>query len=188
MPDDLSPLQPAELSEPSAAVVAVPIALQPPLANQQTTTVNVFQQPGFPMPMVFKNAGPGYLIRTVWYLLVGWWLSGVLMFVAAVCIMSVIGLPLALALVNRLPAVLTLRPTTRRLTLAMEADGSVEYTLRDALQRPLWQRAVYFALVGWWAAIVAMMIAWFLSLTIVGLPLALMVLNRLPAVLTLRVN
>jgi uncharacterized membrane protein YccF (DUF307 family) len=128
------------------------------------------------------------LVRTVWYLFIGWWLSGLLISVAAVCILTVVGLPLALALINRLPGVLTLRPSTRRLVAGVNADGSRHYSLMEAQQRPMWKRALYFVLVGWWVAILSMSIAWLLSITIIGLPLALMMLNRIPEATTLRRN
>jgi uncharacterized membrane protein YccF (DUF307 family) len=159
--------------------------------NGPAATVNVYQQ-NYPahaqQAIVMKNAGPGILIRTVWYLFVGWWLSFWVMVLAGICILSVIALPLGLALVNRLPAVMTLRPSTRRITSAVNALGETELTLREAQQRPMLHRAVYFVFVGWWASIAAMIVAWFLSVTIIGLPLGLMVLNRLPEITTLRRN
>ena len=128
------------------------------------------------------------LVRTVWYLCVGWWLSGFVMFVAGCFIVTIVGIPLGLALVNRLPGVLTLRPATQTLMATGAVDGSLQYALHGAKQHPMWQRALYFIFIGWWASLLAMTIAWFLSVIIIGLPLALMMLNRLPAITTLRRN
>ena len=53
---------------------------------------------------------------------------------------------------------------------------------------PFLIRVLYFFLFGWWATGVWILAAWFLNLTIVGLPLGLWMLNRVPQVLTLRVQ
>ena len=45
---------------------------------------------------------------------------------------------------------------------------------------------LWFALVGWWAGELWMAAAWFLTLTIVGAPLAVTMLNMLPQVIALR--
>ena len=55
-------------------------------------------------------------------------------------------------------------------------------------QRSLLLRVVYFVLVGWWAALIWMTIAYFLCLTILLLPVGVMMLNRLPEVFTLHRN
>jgi uncharacterized membrane protein YccF (DUF307 family) len=176
---------------PSAAVVQVPAPGMPAQAATHGTTVNVYQQnypQQYAQPMVITKQGPGMLIRTAWYIFIGWWLSGILMFAAGACIVSVILLPVGLALVNRLPAVMTLRPATQRAITTLNADGTLRVHLTEAAQRPMWQRALYFAFVGWWASLLTMAAAYFISLTIIGIPLALMILNRLPVVTTLRRN
>jgi uncharacterized membrane protein YccF (DUF307 family) len=47
-------------------------------------------------------------------------------------------------------------------------------------------RALYFIIFGWWAGIIWSLIAYVLCLTIIGLPIGLMMFNRLPQVLTLK--
>ena len=47
-------------------------------------------------------------------------------------------------------------------------------------------RVFYFLLIGWWLSGVWMLLAWFLGLTIIGLPLTIMMYDRVPAVTTLR--
>jgi uncharacterized membrane protein YccF (DUF307 family) len=52
-------------------------------------------------------------------------------------------------------------------------------------QRSLVIRAVYFVFVGWWASLIWANVAVLASLTIIGLPVAIWMLNRLPYVTSL---
>jgi uncharacterized membrane protein YccF (DUF307 family) len=47
-------------------------------------------------------------------------------------------------------------------------------------------RAIWFIFIGWWASAVAIGVAYFLCAIIIGLPLAFMIFNQLPLILTLR--
>ena len=51
---------------------------------------------------------------------------------------------------------------------------------------PLLLRILYFFLFGWWATGVWILVAWLLNITVIGLPLGVWMLNRVPQVLTLR--
>lgn len=130
----------------------------------------------------------GLFVRALYYVFVGWWLSGLMMFAAGVCIASVVLLPAGLAMVNRLPQVMTLRPRSIAVNAATLADGSMQYTVGSAQQRSMLVRTIYFCLVGWWAGMFVMFAAWVLSVLIVTMPLGLMLLNRVPAAVTLRRN
>ena len=45
---------------------------------------------------------------------------------------------------------------------------------------------IWFALIGWWAVQAWAAIAWFLCVTIIGMPLGVMMLNNLPKIIALR--
>jgi uncharacterized membrane protein YccF (DUF307 family) len=81
----------------------------------------------------------------------------------------------------------TLRPRSQTTTI-VEADGTAAISYQGARQRPLWLRAIWFVLVGWWAALIWMIVAYLISLTIIGIPIGIMMLNRLPEVYTLHRN
>ena len=149
-------------------------------------TVNV----AAPQPVVIMNratSGPGIVVRSVWFLAVGWWASGLALFAAWVLMASVVGIPLGVMLLNKVPQIQTLR--ARSNDFSVENVGGVTVIgERGAEQHPLGLRAVYFVFFGAWAGLAATVTAWVLSLGIVTLPLSVMLINRLPAVTTLQKN
>jgi hypothetical protein len=152
------------------------------------TQVNVQVNAPAAPTVILQVKQRGLFVRALYYVFIGWWLSGLLMFAAGVCIASVVLLPAGLAMVNQLPQVMTLRPRSTTLNAAMLADGSMQYTLGSARQRSMLVRIAYFCCIGWWAGMFVMAAAWFLSVLIVTMPLGLMLINRVPAAITLRRN
>lgn len=180
---DAAPLVPAQhRAVPTDPAPAIPAQPAP------QTTVNVHVAAPAATPVLIQVHQRGLFVRSLWYVFIGWWLSGLMMFVAGVCIGSVVLLPAGLALVNRLPQVMTLRPRSTAITATLLADGSTQYTIGSEEQRSLLVRTVYFCLVGWWAGMLVMFAAWVLSVLVVTMPLGLMLLNRVPAAVTLRRN
>ena len=53
-------------------------------------------------------------------------------------------------------------------------------------QRSLLAQAVWFLLVGWWVTGIWLSAAWFLNVTLIGLPLGIKMINKVPLVLTLK--
>ncbi len=122
---------------------------------------------------------PNLLLRVAWFILVGWWLGGILSAVAWFLNATVIGLPAGLWLINRLPTFITLRPQERRWFVAAGALSPA------VVQRPWPLRAVWFLLVGWWLSGVWMAVAYVLLVSIVGMPLSFVMYGRIGAVTTL---
>lgn len=146
------------------------------------------QQQAPPAPPVtvamVQPSGPSFLVRAVWYLFVGWWLAGLAIALAYALAVTVIGLPAALLIGNRLGTILTLRPTQQTVTSTMR-DGVLVMQSQALPQRAWWLRALYFVLVGWWWSAVWLSVAYVLALLVVTLPLALWMFNRTGAALTL---
>jgi len=117
---------------------------------------------------------PSLLVRTVWFLLVGWWLTGLWLSAAWLLNVTIIGIPLGIKLINRVPFVLSLK---RRENIVEGGEGGSQYSLLV--------RAVWFLLVGWWASGVWTGLAYTLTLSIVGLPLAVWMYGKLPFVVSL---
>jgi uncharacterized membrane protein YccF (DUF307 family) len=122
---------------------------------------------------------PNLILRVVWFLLVGWWLTGVLSVVAWALNATIIGLPLGLWVINRLPVAATLRPSSSHYRVD---DGRLR---PGVAQHPFLLRAIYFVLIGWWLSGLWMVVAYGLLLTIIGMPAAFWMYGRIGAVTTL---
>lgn len=197
--DQLSaPSTPAVLAQPADAAALVPTQPAPAVAQSpaapgvpqqlQPTQINVQVSAPVAPSIVIQVKQRGLFVRALYFLVVGSWLSGIAMFTAGLCIASVVLMPAGLAIVNRIPQIMTLRPRSVAVHTAMLADGSTQYTVGTAQQRSMLVRIVYFCFIGCWAGMLVMTAAWLLSVLIVTMPLGLMLINRVPAVFTLRRN
>jgi uncharacterized membrane protein YccF (DUF307 family) len=101
--------------------------------------------------------------------------------VSWVLCLTIIGLPLGLYMLNRLPQVVTLKPS--RSDLVLTTTGRV--VERSVPQVPFLLRAVYFVLIGWWLSAIWLTIAWVLHVTIIGMVIGFWMFNRVPTVVTL---
>lgn len=132
------------------------------------------------------DKGPGCLIRILYFIFVGLWLGGIVTVAAWILIITIIGLPLGLWLLNHLPLVMTLKPlqTEARVTVV---DGKVVYREERPGQHPFLLRALYFILVGWWFSAIWLALAWLLTGISMGLglPLAFWMFDQVPAITTL---
>lgn len=129
--------------------------------------------------------GPNLLIRFLWWLFIGWWASGIVVGIAWVALVTIIGIPLGIYLINRLPTVLTLRPRTRTWSLGTDETGATVVQDGGRAQVAWPVRGVWFVLVGWWASAIWMGLAWLIQLTVIGLPISLLMFNRTPFIASL---
>lgn len=116
-----------------------------------------------------------FLLRAIYFLLIGWWLAFVWGLVAYVLCLTIVMLPLGTVMLNRLPQVLTLKPVDR--------DPMSGQPMREL---PFIVRALWFVFVGWWLALLCFKVGYILCLTIVGMPLGVWFLYRVPLALTLK--
>lgn len=121
------------------------------------------------------------LLRAIYFIVFGLWFSGVWAAIAWIFSITVVGLPIGLWMLNRLPQVATLRP--QRSDLVISTDGRVYQ--RDVRQAPFLLRAIYFLLVGWWLSALWLLAAWALCTVIIGMPFGFWMFNRVPAIITL---
>ena len=131
------------------------------------------------------KSGPNLLVRFIWWLFVGWWASAIAIGIAWLALITIVGIPIGIWLINRLPSILTLRPRTREWSVGQDAEGRTIIAEGGRAQTAWPVRGLWFVLIGWWASGLWMVIAWLISVTLIGLPLALLMLNRTPFVASL---
>jgi uncharacterized membrane protein YccF (DUF307 family) len=122
-------------------------------------------------------------LRAVWFVLVGWWLTAFIITVAYLALLTIIGFPIAFWLFDRVPLTLTLKP--RSSWTADEMTGTVSI---GPQQLSSFVRVIYFVLVGWWATALWIIGAYFLFVSIIGIPLGVVMLNIVPKIATLQRN
>jgi uncharacterized membrane protein YccF (DUF307 family) len=94
-------------------------------------------------------------------------------------------MPIGIKMINYVPKIVSLKDRTIETERVTDAHGNVTITHGTREQHSLLLRAVYFLLVGWWVSGIWMVLAWLASITIVGLPLAVWMYDRLPFVVSL---
>lgn len=122
---------------------------------------------------------PSLVVRAIWFVAVGWWLTGALLSLAWALNVTVVGLPFGIKLINLVPKALTLKESAsadvNRVEMGKNSGGSPGLVVRG----------IYFLLVGWWASAVWIGAAYVLCLSVVGLPFGVKMFNKLPKVVSL---
>jgi uncharacterized membrane protein YccF (DUF307 family) len=128
---------------------------------------------------------PGCLLQILWFAFVGVWLGQAWMIAAWICMVTIIGIPLGVKMLNMLPKVIALREPDRQVQVTTFSNGYS--THRDLPERQVnfLLRAVYFVLVGWWFSALWMEAAFALAASIIGLPLAFWMFDRTPGIVSL---
>ena len=135
---------------------------------------------------VVLQQDPGCLTQLLWFALIGWWAGELWMAAAWFLMVTIVGAPLAVAMLNRLPQVIALRGQTTGAEVTRV--GNLEYVVANARvpQRNILLRAIYFVLIGWWLSALWMEVAYALCLSIIGLPAGFWMLDRVPGLVSLR--
>jgi hypothetical protein len=125
-------------------------------------------------------------VRALYFCFVGLWLGALWTGVAWFLLVTVIGLPFGLMMLNRIPQVMTLK-LLRTQTQVTTAGGVVVVSQVQVAQQPFWLRAVYFLAIGWWLSGLWLGFAWgLIGATFgLGLPVAFWMFDRTPAIVTL---
>lgn len=122
------------------------------------------------------------LIRALWFLLVGLWLGQLWVVIAWLFNLTLIGMPVGVWMLNRLPQVMTLRPQVQRVSIT---PGHVYAATRPGSAGAWIVRTLYFVLIGWWASLLWLIIGWLFAASIIGLPIAFLMFERVGTVTTL---
>ena len=156
---------------------------QPPVVVQ-----NFYQAPPVAAPLMVdvQKAGPSFMARALWFIFIGWWLGLIWLHIGFALCLTGIFLPVGLLMLNRLPAVLTLLSSSQQTTVAVYGNGMTVVRTGEPQQVDFLLRAIYFLFVGWWLGYLWALVGYVLCFTLVLMPMGVVMLNRLPGVLTLR--
>ena len=135
------------------------------------------------MATIVAKKNPGCLVQLAWFALVGWWLGQAWVAVAWALAASIIGMPLAIMMLNRVPEVMALRGEKE--LVAHNLGGGRAY-VTDVPQYNILLRALYFILIGWWASALWLETAYAFCLSIIGLPIGFWMFDRTPLIVSLR--
>lgn len=124
---------------------------------------------------------------------------GIWIGVAWILILLVVTMPIGLIMVNKVPKVATLADPSREFSAVTEGTATrIQQTERA--QRPMWARAIYFVLIGWWFSGIWLSLAWTIGVIAMALiilivtapigavlvPLTTWMYNQVPAITTLK--
>jgi len=132
-------------------------------------------------PVVQQHGLLWLILRIVYFVVFGLWFSGIWAAIAWVISVTIIGLPVGLWMLNRLPQVSTLQPARQNVVFT---ESGKAY-LNELRQHNFLLRALYFVFIGWWFSALWLTLAWALSASIIGIPIAFWMINRTPGVMTL---
>ena len=127
----------------------------------------------------------GLFVRALYFIFIGCWAGWIWLNIGYFFVLTVIGLPLGLMMLNRLPTVLTLKPASQSINISVTGN-TTNINISGAQQVNFFIRALYFLFVGWWAGLAWSYIAYVMFVFILTIPIGVMMLNMLPTVITLR--
>ena len=113
--------------------------------------------------------------RLVYFLAIGWWLGLFAVVLAVAFTFTIVLAPLGLTLFNRLPRIVFLREPVEWELHGEEAPPRLPFLLR----------AIWFVFIGLPIGMLAFSLGYALAFTLVGIPLAVLLFDRVPLLLTL---
>jgi uncharacterized membrane protein YccF (DUF307 family) len=138
-------------------------------------------------PYYTASRNPGCLVQALWFLFIGWWLAQIWVVAAWVLMITVVGIPIGVIMLDRVPMVIALRdPSQVQVRARQIGKGVYVYEAEGVPQHPLLLRAAYFLLVGWWLSALWMVLAYAVCCTVIGLPLGVWMFDLVPLLVSLR--
>lgn len=135
--------------------------------------------------VIERRENPGCLIQILWFALIGIWLGQIWIAVAWLLMLTIVGIPLGVAMLNYLPTVIALRREPVHVLITTRRDGALLTREVGVPQVNIVLRAFYFILIGWWLSAIWMELSYLVCLTIIGLPLGFWMFDRVPALVSL---
>ena len=133
-----------------------------------------------------KRDNPNLILRILWFVLVGWWLGFWAIVAGYLCLVLILPAPLGIAILDRLPRIMTLRAPAQ--TIAVHQDGSGLAIERENVAQRSWLvRIPWILLIGWWFGLVWLLVAYLVTLLTfgLGLPISFWMFARAARVISL---
>jgi uncharacterized membrane protein YccF (DUF307 family) len=118
--------------------------------------------------------------QVLWFAFVGWWAGQIWIAIAIILMDSIIGIPIAVMMINMLPKVIALREP-RQTVVTQPGKGVVE----PVKQVNIFLRIVYFIFIGWWLTALWIEVAYLFCVTLIGIPVGFWMFDRAPMLLSL---
>jgi uncharacterized membrane protein YccF (DUF307 family) len=138
-----------------------------------------------PVAIRVNDNQPPLILSIIWFLVIGWWASALWIHVAWILNVLILTMPIGLLMLNMVPRVATLREPSREFPVAT-GRGDSPTRVVPIRQHAFLIRAGYFLVLGWWLSLLWVYGASAFAASIIGLPVAFWMYNRVPAVTTLR--
>ncbi|HEY7125426.1 MAG TPA: hypothetical protein VH590_00270 [Ktedonobacterales bacterium] len=135
--------------------------------------------------VINEGKSPNIILRFLWFIFIGSWLGYLAVTAAFFLEAIIIGIPLAIYLFDRLPAIMTLKARQRQLDVYEDSKGHLKTREERPQQRNLFIRIIYFLFIGWWLSFFWITGAFALAVTIIGTPIAFWMVDRVPFVASL---
>lgn len=132
--------------------------------------------------IIQKDSGHPIILRFIWMIFIGWWLSAVFYITGAFLTLLIVTAPLGMLVMQKLGWAFSLYSESSDPTIIQAGNTTI---IMEAQQTSFIIRFIYFIVIGWWVGFIAMIVAWLLGVIIVGLPLSIMIMNRMGKIMTL---
>lgn len=133
---------------------------------------------------IHRSKNPGCLIQILWFAFIGWWLTEIWITAAWLFMVTIIGIPFGVLMINKVPFILALRGESEDLLVTYDGHQT-RVSPAHRSQHNIILRAIYFIFIGWWLSAIWMQIAYFVCMTIIGLPIGFWMFDKTPALLSL---
>lgn len=133
-----------------------------------------------------ERENPNLILRILWFIFVGWWLGFWVIAAAYVCLVLIIPAPIGIALLERLPRIMTLRAPAQVVTVYQDGEV-IEVERGNVDQRSWFIRLPWLVLVGWWLGAIWLFAAYTITIFTAGLalPISFWMFGRAAKVVTL---
>jgi uncharacterized membrane protein YccF (DUF307 family) len=130
------------------------------------------------------DTGPGCLVQILWFAFVGWWAGQLWIAIAYLALITIVGIPIAVVMFNKLPQILALRSPKKKVITSFDDASWISFEQKEQ-QFPLIVRAIYFVLIGWWLTGLWVELGFILCATIIGMPIGFRMFDAIPMILSL---